>query len=387
MTTTTKVKKVTQTLPQVSDTRPFLGCDPEFFFKTKDNQTVGAEKVFKKDGLPVEDRHGKHKFIIDGVQAELNPAPQICRAYLGNSIKSCMIELDKTLKLQNKGLTADFSRTVEISKENLMDLDEEARKFGCAPSLSAASTVGIKIQDIDPTEYRVRAAGGHIHIGHHGANLRETDVYYRLHKAVTEDAERTVKMLDLICGNTCVLIDRDPSNVERRKLYGRASEYRLPKHGLEYRTLSNFWLQSYQLMSFTFGMARLAVQLMSDNKNHNLFYEEFTSLVKTKDVEDAINFNDFDQAMNNFLTIQPLILKVPADTGALPISPSTIDAFHYFVKTSKKEGLQKWFPQDPMTHWTTIPECHTGGCHDWFLQTVDPVRKKLEPAKAKVKAA
>ena len=29
--------------------------------------------------------------------------------------------------------------------------------------------------------------------------------------------------------------------------------------GLEYRTLSNFWLQSYQLMSLMLGMVRFSV--------------------------------------------------------------------------------------------------------------------------------
>ena len=107
-----------------------MGCDPEFFFKD-DNGTVGAEKVLPKNGMKATDRRqggtGKNitpKFVIDGVQAELNPRPNFCRAYLANEISSSL----KTLKahLQSKGIKADFSSTIEISKERLMELDEKS---------------------------------------------------------------------------------------------------------------------------------------------------------------------------------------------------------------------------------------------------------------------
>ena len=48
-----------------------LGCDPEFFF-SKNGAIVGSEKVLDKNGFVV---NGSSKFVIDGVQAELNPIP------------------------------------------------------------------------------------------------------------------------------------------------------------------------------------------------------------------------------------------------------------------------------------------------------------------------
>lgn len=357
-------------LPKVNDISFLMGCDPEFFFRHKD-EVIGAEKILPSKGLIVPGKHGNtgamidNKFIIDGVQAELNPRPSHCRANLANEIVACFKALKIELEKHSKHINVDFSRTVEISKEQLMTLDEKSRKFGCAPSLNISKS-GANIKDIDPEKYRTRAAGGHIHIGHNGFSL--------VKKAFTEYPERCVEMLDIICGNTCVLVDRDEGNIERRKVYGRAGEYRLPKHGLEYRTLSNFWLTSYPLMSMAFGLARLAVQLMADT-NHKEYYKAFTNKVKLTAVHAAINQNDFDIAMANFNDIKETMLEVISEgydggNSRYSIHKRNIKEFHYFVDKIQSKGLEYWFKKDPMTHWTTLGECHAGGFHDFLADSV-----------------
>lgn len=366
-------------MPKVTDVRPQMGCDPEFFFK-KDGEIVGAEKFIPKDGIVFDNGwdSNKSKFIIDGVQAELNPRPNNCRANLANEIKACFQTLKKEMaKKAGEGFTLDFSRAVEISKDKLMELDEKSRKFGCAPSKSVyRNSAGVNIAQVDPSEYRVRAAGGHIHIGFErkGSNL---------HTALVDDCVRTVKMLDILVGNTCVLVDRDPANIERRKVYGRAGEYRLPPHGLEYRTLSNFWLTSYPLMSMAFGLARLAVQLMADNRRED-FYEMFTSEVRLKDVHTAINNNDFDLAMANFKAVEKLIIEVSRQDDAFAIHGGNMPQFYHFVDVIKSKGLEYWFPEDPMTHWTKRGECHVGGFHDYLLNAVAVDLRKSTLEKVKV---
>lgn len=353
-------------LPKIYDISPTLGCDPEFFFK-QDGEIIGAEKVLPKTGL----KAGDSKFIIDGVQAELNPRPSTCREILGTELRSCFMALLVEMK-KTKGLSADFSRTVEISKENLAQLDEAAKKFGCAPSMSIYKKIaGINISKVDPLKYRKRAAGGHIHIGHAGKSpITASDLkvpYTRLYKALAEDHERTVEMLDIICGNTCVLIDRDKGNIERRKLYGKAGEYRLPVHGLEYRTLSNFWLTSYQTLSLAFGLVRTAVNMMSD-VNADLFYKELTSCVNQSDIHKAINNNDADLAMKNFMAIEKVLLEIVPATGRWPINSVNIKAFHHFVDKVQSDGLEYWFKQDVMSHWTKTENYQ--GFNDYLNITV-----------------
>jgi len=347
-------------LNRVNDISPYMGCDPEFFFR-KDGEIVGAETMLAPSGLDV---GNGSRFIIDGVQAELNPAPSFCRANLANNIRVCFSTLIKEMA-KHKGFTADFSTTVEISKENLAQLNEAAKRFGCAPSQSIYKKVGVNIAGIDPIKYRKRAAGGHIHIG--------MDEYksFGLKRALKEDYAKVVQMLDIICGNTCVLIDRDEGNIERRKLYGRAGEYRLPEHGIEYRTLSNFWLTSYPLLSMAFGLARLAVQLIAD-KNYVVLYNEFISASNLANVHKAINNNDFDLAMENFKNVEKLIMEVSNTGDRYTVTSANIKEFHHFVYKIKSDGLKYWFKDEPLKHWTSIRECHAGGFHDYLLNVVQP---------------
>lgn len=357
-------------LPIVNTFQPYLGCDPEFFFKSDDG-VIGAEKVFKKEGLlnttpSVNDRcvleGTKSQFVIDGVQAELNPRPNTCRANLANEISACFKTLDAELKKQKTNISVDFSRSVVISEEKLAELDKENQKLGCKPSNSAYRGAGVKLSEVDPLKHRQRSAGGHIHIG-----IKNQP---RLEKAVKKHPTKVIKMLDIICGNTCVLIDRDEGNKERRKLYGRAGEYRLPAHGIEYRTLSNFWLESYHLMSLAFGMARLAVELISDEKNSAKYYKAFSKAVNMKDIERAINDNDFDLAYQNFKKIEPLLAEVTAMSSEHhPVNKNNLPQFHYFVSKVKTNGLKHFFKDDAMKHWTTLPEAHKDGFY-YFLNTV-----------------
>ncbi len=363
-------------LPHVARFNPYLGCDPEFFFKLGDT-VIGAEKVFAKDGLDNKIASAndlcvlsgtKSKFIIDGVQAELNPRPNTCRANLANEISACFKTLKAELEKQGKGVSVDLSRSITISEEELASLDKDNQKLGCMPSKSVYANAGVKLTDIDGSKHRQRSAGGHIHIG--------TASQAHLRAKIDKDPDTLVQMLDLLCGNTCVLVDRDEGNKERRKLYGRAGEYRLPKHGLEYRTLSNFWLESYQLMSLAFGMARLSVELTADYNNGDKFVKAFLGSVDQKDVQTAINENDFDLAMSNFKKIESLIAKVTSNSEHFAISGSTLPAFHFFVNIVKEKGLKHYFKQDPITHWATLPECHRDG-FDYFLRTVvSPDMKK-----------
>lgn len=362
-------------MPRVKDITINMGCDPEFFFRYK-GEVVGAEKLLPKTGLKCD----ASTFIIDGVQAELNPRPNYCRANLGNEIVRCFrVLLAELNKSNNKGFTADFSRTVEIPKENLMELDEKSRKFGCAPSQCIYKRrAGIKIDSINPEEYRVRAAGGHLHFGLYGADNKY------LEAALKKNYEKTVAMLDILVGNTAVLIDRNEGNIERRKVYGRAGEYRLPTHGLEYRTLSNFWLTSYPLLSFVFGMARFAIQLMADPVNSEKFYKAFTNEVWVSDIHKAINNNDFDLAYKNFKAVEPLILEsVARENDRYAIHKDNIREFHHFVKFVNEKGLEHFFPDDPIKHWTTIGECHQGGFHDYLITTVRKSMQAYENRQAK----
>jgi hypothetical protein len=210
-----------------------------------------------------------------------------------------------------------------------------------------------------------RSAGGHIHLGSNGSS--------QIKKAL-QNVEEMVYMLDIIVGNTCVLFDRNPNNVERRKVYGRAGEYRTKDYGLEYRTLSNFWLQSYPLMSLVTGLARMAVHIVSQSGPNRDFAGEIKAAVKKEDIVKAIQENDFALAYANFLKIENIIVEISSDSYSYPISSDVIKEFHWFIR----KGINYWFKHDPFEHWITLPEGHGHGWETFLSQTV---RKDMEKSK------
>lgn len=328
-----------------------FGCDPEFFFR-KGKEIVGAEIVLPKDGLYDGNETYPNKIIIDGVQAELNPQPNTCRESLGFNIADSF----KALKnhLQNfKGIGIDFSQTIQLSDEDFDKLSDGSKKFGCMPSKNSYNGGRDGRIRVNPANYRYRSAGGHIHIG--GREF--------LPKGIFDNPIRIVQMMDILVGNTMVLIDRDPGNIERRKVYGQAGEFRLPPHGVEYRTLSNFWLRSYQLMSLVMGLTRHAVGIVANDMD-----EEFLKLVDMKDIAQAINTNDFKLALSNFKKIENLLLEItPTDRdGDYPLNADNIHLFRHFVK----KGLDHWFKEEPMEHWVAHSEEAGYGFYDFLDITV-----------------
>ena len=47
----------------------------------------------------------------------------------------------------------------------------------------------------------------------------------------------------------------------------------------------------------------------------------------------------------------------------------------------KNKGLEYWFKDDPMTHWTKVAECHQGGFFDYLNNIVKTDMVKVEKAK------
>lgn len=345
--------------PFLSHTVVIMGCDPEFFFKNKANEIVGAEKIIPPKGLTT----GGGKIIIDGVQAEINPSPSTCRESLAYNISQIFNHLANQLKT-HPDITVDFSQNVKLKKEELDSLSEENKKFGCAPSYNIYPSK-LNLAAVDATKMLQRGAGGHIHL-----SLANGGKYSSL---LHEQATLIVSLLDVLLGNTFVLLDRDPGNVTRRKLYGRAGEYRLPKHGLEYRTLSNFWLRHMTLMSLAFGLARTATQIALEDFIPINGYEsqhlaqEVLDNVKLSQVKRAINKNDFDLALENFKAID-FVFNTLGSSDSYPISIHTLANFYTVVDNVQKKSIEHYFKQNSFKHWQNLDNLHQKGA-GYFLNT------------------
>lgn len=363
-----------------------FGCDPEFFF-AKDGKVIGAEKVLPGDGITFKatytagydpDGLQKNKFIIDGVQAELNPNPNPCRANLGNEIAACFRQLRAHLD-KKKDVKVSFEPVIKVSRIEFDNLCEKSKVFGCAPSKNLYDK-GATIK-VNAAKYRRRSAGGHIHMGLTGTPALEL---------LRRNPERLVTLMDILVGNTCVIIDRDPNAVIRRKVYGRAGEYRLPAHGVEYRTLSNFWLRSYQLMSMVMGLSRMAGSVLWTTLTEypkspvtvpGAIYQwdaekDLLDRVDLTSIRKAINRNDLDLALKNFEGVKGFIRERVKATStysavnAMAVSASTLPNFEHFCKKIIDHGLVYWFPRDPMEHWCSLPEGHGTGFESFMTGAV-----------------
>ena len=290
-----------------------FGCDPEFFYK-KGRSVIGAEKVlgkFKNSELATYEG----KVIIDGIQAELNPLPSHCRNLESSTIATLFRNVNEHLP---KGVSISLDPVVSVTKKEMASLSPACQQFGCTPSFNVYGVQEVAVRDA--SKYLKRSAGGHIHLGY----LSITP------KGLLEPSE-IVPLLDAIVGNTCVLLDRHEGNKERRKNYGRAGEYRTPKYGIEYRTLSNFWLYNHTMMHLVFGLCRQAVSYLGNGKK-----DKILKLVDQKDIIKAINENDFDLAMANFKKLLP-IFKATINNGSYPLNENSLVAFMYLVENGYKE--------------------------------------------------
>ena len=262
-------------ISDVSSTKPIdiytsleLGSDPEFFYVDKEGEVIPSTQVVPKEGNLVKQ---------DGFQGELNPYANTCRAIGGSNIYDALEEANDYAKRIDAKLSFNVGHIIsdKVWKSSPILL----RRFGCNPTINAHES---KFKRVTGLRERFRAAGGHIHLG----GLRQEE---------KNDANKLVTLMDIVAGNTCVLIDRDESNARRRTMYGRAGEYRIKSYGLEYRVLSNFWLRSYTLWSMATALLRNAVGLYRAKVTDDLI-----SRFDMKKVRDAINNNDKELALENF---------------------------------------------------------------------------------------
>mgnify|MGYP001164593705 CR=1 FL=1 len=328
--------------PQLKTNSIFLiGADPEIFIE-ENGQIVGSEKLIPEEGSYAGEQV---KLIRDGVQVELNLSPTHSRNYFAFEIKLAMNHLQELLDVSQR-YTVSFREVVDVSTEELASLTPMSRRLGCAPSFNWYSPLAAI--NVDPETFTGRSAGGHLHFG--------------LPDYMMSERNLLPPLCDIIIGNTSVLLDRDPLAATRREVYGRAGEFRVPRHGFEYRTLSNFWLRSPKLVNLMTGLMRLVVYILdtSIHDEDSGGWEadtELFKLVNLDNVQRAINTNDFKLAKANFEGVKVFLTQHLWDSskckgGETSLDGKKLSAFNTFIEGIDQGGLEHWFKEDPMTEWT-----------------------------------
>lgn len=214
-----------------------IGTDPEAFVVREDGTVdiavgkIGGDKLVP---LPVNGGAVQE----DNVLAEFNIHPSSTEEQFVTTINTVIQEMEQLLCFH--GLSVLFKPSHWFQKEDLAAGGYQAVQFGCDPDYNAYTG---EVNPKPNTETTLRTAGGHVHIGYNNPDEQTN--------------RELVIACDLLLGIPSVLLDGD---TERRAQYGKAGAFRHQPHGVEYRTLSNFWLASDDLKRWVFKQAALAAE-------------------------------------------------------------------------------------------------------------------------------
>lgn len=249
-----------------------VGADPELFLVDAQGKVVSAiDKLggTKDKPNPVKELGKGFAIQEDNVLAEYNlpPCPTAENFRASNDVMLTWL----VKKVGNLGLKIKVSASEIMPEDQLQD--PRAMVFGCDPDFNVWTL------EPNPKPYandpRLRSAGGHVHLG------------VRCSKA---DKVMLGRLMDAYLGLWSVVVDPD---TRRRELYGKAGAIRFKPYGLEYRTLSNFWID---------GKAKEVFQRVVHVMNHQR-RDRFDVTKYGPDIQKAINNSDVNLArslMENF---------------------------------------------------------------------------------------
>lgn len=244
-----------------------LGADPELFLqRASDNKilsAIGRLGGTKKDPIPVEELGKGFAYQEDNVLVEYNiPPAGSYDAFIYNNKTMLQFLRDKVKKEHNCKLAIKASHVMDDDEL----LDPRAMVFGCDPDFNVWTL------DNNPKPHadnpNLRSAGGHIHIGLKMGRM---------------DKIALGRLLDANVGLWSVTVDTDK---QRRELYGKAGAIRDKPYGLEYRTLSNFWLRDERYMLSVWNYVHQAIEQWRD-RDFSLIEKHGATIFNTINNSDA----------------------------------------------------------------------------------------------------
>lgn len=223
-----------------NSTEILIGADPEVFLVNNVRLIssiglIGGSKYEPKDygdGISLQE---------DNVAVEWNIPP--CKT-AEEFVRFNTLAMEKILQVvKSKGLFLGIQASGMFDDDQLAH--PAAKEFGCEPDFNAWT---YEPNPRPKANAKLRSCGGHVHIG--------------VGNFEPEGCFNIVKIMDAICGVPLSLLDKDR---RRRELYGKAGACRPKPYGVEYRTLSNYWLTNEDLMKFVFECAQNAARLKDDS--------------------------------------------------------------------------------------------------------------------------
>lgn len=247
-----------------------IGADPEFFLRRGQHFVSGhvVECGHKLD--PTKTANG---FIQnDGVAVEVNVTPATSRTQFIKNCQSVVEDLITVVQKRDKSLSIVARPTVYFGEKFLKKLPEEVSELGCNPDFNAWTG---KMNPRPNEKSPIRTGSGHVHLGFTENVLARNRAHYNV-------CCQLVRQLDYFVGLPSLEWDTDN---RRRSLYGQAGAFRPKHYGLEYRVLSNAWLNSDRLMGFVFDQTQKAYErFVKGDRLEDKYADVAVSIIQSNDV-------------------------------------------------------------------------------------------------------
>lgn len=223
-----------------------IGADPEVFV----GDSLGVRSIIGKIGgtkmcpqpLPLGDGFAVQE---DNVALEYNIPISNSKQMFVSNITTAMEFIESTLQ-DRLGLHFVKESAVSFPSSELQD--PRALEFGCEPDFNAWTCRVNRKPKAD--DVNLRSCGGHVHIGIVGTKYENCDKH------------QIIRACDLFLGIPSVLMDK---GILRKNLYGKAGAFRPKEYGVEYRTLSNFWVFDSKLVGWVYENTERALDSVLNN--------------------------------------------------------------------------------------------------------------------------
>lgn len=242
-----------------------LGCDPEFFLK--DRKTGAFVSAHDKVPGTKTNPHrlpGGGYVQADGTAVEFNIPPSAsAKEWVGN-IRAALSDIRKEFFAKDD-LAFAFEPVAEFAPDYFKSLPLDARALGCEPDYNAYTDGGVTPKPNANVTFRT--GSGHIHVGYlSGDDMVQVDP--------TKDDKHMQDCcaLSIVLDNS-LLVYKGMWDQDRKRstLYGKPGCFRPKAYGLEYRSLSNAWLNYPALWPWLFSNTKDSVLAMMDGSASRIF--------------------------------------------------------------------------------------------------------------------
>lgn len=228
-----------------------IGADPEFFLKCG-QVPISAHLIVP--GTKYEPHKVKKGAVqVDGVAAEFNIDPATSAKAFKTNIKTVLRQLRDMVPEMYQ---FEFTPVMNIDLDYFNSLPESSKLLGCTADFNAYTELMNDAPSSVQDEVSVlRTAAGHIHVGW-DRDMDEND------PVLIRQAAKVARQLDHVLLPGSVWFGHVEANERRNQMYGASGAFRPKPYGMEYRAISNTWLQYEESVDWVFNATYAAVDAL-----------------------------------------------------------------------------------------------------------------------------